>query len=679
MCNNKKAVFGLMAWFVLTIGLLNAQQEFHICGCHAKTKEFFDTAPQVVNRIEIQDVYSTTVQHVLDKLDEAEIYGLKVMCAETKSAPGSGPQLLEWHTRRFWTNWEVDSVIFEHARGGRVIDFQAQDWDAWKVDCTAQEAGFMLEGPNPTCIRNDESLVCTLLLKIDEITTAPVCRFEIWKKRSGYTPQVAEFEIDGSDFEYINGYQEFCFSVGSWPTWKINYKLYWYGNVDLWCDYIDTRCPEINRLLAGEYVSDIKACANNFEMHPALEYYYLLDEPDIGNYAACRYVMDSMEVWGYKPTLQIHNYWYPDIDIYETYLDSVKPEWLLTDIYLWVHSEPITLQWRIDWLMDKYMEARKEAKARNVPLGIVVQAEGEYTSDHGGDPAGYLRLPTYYELRCNVWLGLALGAKAIWYYLYETLGDGQYWQCGLIDAGGIPREPIWSAAVDMKHILMNPFSGIGSKLLTLSSDTVFCNHDEEGIPNDCYIVSVSNDDTVQIGTLIEDTSAQDYFIIVNRSCQPGVEYRLVTIGIDKTRIYLKDEYTGQIIYPDFGPGDPLYFTLAFEAGQGRLFRIMNSFGDDGVQNKSANSVNDLTLAVHPTIANQYIKIQLRGIENYSTQPCRVEIYDAVGKMVKGFNAITSTIIWDGTDDLNRKLSKGIYFVRMSTHEQSQIKKVILLK
>jgi zinc protease len=61
------------------------------------------------------------------------------------------------------------------------------------------------------------------------------------------------------------------------------------------------------------------------------------------------------------------------------------------------------------------------------------------------------------------------------------------------------------------------------------------------------------------------------------------------------------------------------------------------------------------------------------------------IYDATGRMVKDFSRFTldalrpSLMSWDGTDKLNRKVSAGVYFVRLETKDFKAVEKIILLR
>lgn len=70
---------------------------------------------------------------------------------------------------------------------------------------------------------------------------------------------------------------------------------------------------------------------------------------------------------------------------------------------------------------------------------------------------------------------------------------------------------------------------------------------------------------------------------------------------------------------------------------------------------------------------------------HSAEGIELEIYDVSGRMVKSFNltsnilSLASAVSWSGTDQLDRPVPAGIYFVRLTTPGQTYTEKVILLK
>uniref|UniRef100_A0A7C4XTC2 T9SS type A sorting domain-containing protein n=1 Tax=candidate division WOR-3 bacterium TaxID=2052148 RepID=A0A7C4XTC2_UNCW3 len=71
-------------------------------------------------------------------------------------------------------------------------------------------------------------------------------------------------------------------------------------------------------------------------------------------------------------------------------------------------------------------------------------------------------------------------------------------------------------------------------------------------------------------------------------------------------------------------------------------------------------------------------------ENPKQRVAGIKIYDSSGRLVKSLKLSTrysllTTVIWDGTDNLGRRLPSGVYFVRLETDSFRQIEKVILLR
>jgi flagellar hook assembly protein FlgD len=63
----------------------------------------------------------------------------------------------------------------------------------------------------------------------------------------------------------------------------------------------------------------------------------------------------------------------------------------------------------------------------------------------------------------------------------------------------------------------------------------------------------------------------------------------------------------------------------------------------------------------------------------------LEIYDATGRLVKSFNLESSiqnqgsAVEWDGTDQIGRRLSSGVYFITLTSDNHSTTEKVLLVK
>ncbi len=85
-----------------------------------------------------------------------------------------------------------------------------------------------------------------------------------------------------------------------------------------------------------------------------------------------------------------------------------------------------------------------------------------------------------------------------------------------------------------------------------------------------------------------------------------------------------------------------------------------------------------TLKIFPNPFSKLTRISfgtVRGVES-----AELKIYDATGRVVKEFNhLIHNQIYWNGTDDFNRQLPSGVYFLKFETEDYSVTEKLLLIK
>ncbi len=99
----------------------------------------------------------------------------------------------------------------------------------------------------------------------------------------------------------------------------------------------------------------------------------------------------------------------------------------------------------------------------------------------------------------------------------------------------------------------------------------------------------------------------------------------------------------------------------------------------------------LTISPNPFRNHLIIKFEIRN-PKFETNPksqilnTKLQIYDATGRLVKSFNYQTiqpsdhpTTIVWNGTDDVGRKLPAGVYFVRLESEGIKQVEKVVKIE
>lgn len=185
-------------------------------------------------------------------------------------------------------------------------------------------------------------------------------------------------------------------------------------------------------------------------------------------------------------------------DATERYVDTVDPPELLVDYYPFRLSSWTAAA--LDTLKARFGMARTVSLAREVPLWCIVQAfAGRYWRD-----------PTPAEIRAQVHLALAHGAKGIYYYTYQSYlsyppGGGPPVETkGLVDLS-YRRTDKLTAVEDLNAKL----SSLSSTLLALTSKHVF----PGGSPAD-FVHSVSPSAGFFAGTFTH-TDGSRYLLLVN--------------------------------------------------------------------------------------------------------------------------------------------------------------------
>ncbi len=94
---------------------------------------------------------------------------------------------------------------------------------------------------------------------------------------------------------------------------------------------------------------------------------------------------------------------------------------------------------------------------------------------------------------------------------------------------------------------------------------------------------------------------------------------------------------------------------------------------------------DITnLTVYPNPFTKGTKILLPSID-LPGRDASLRIYDITGRLVKTFDLsifyslLSTSVVWDGTDDEGRNVSFGIYFCKFTTPEKTEVAKIIFLK
>ncbi len=118
-----------------------------------------------------------------------------------------------------------------------------------------------------------------------------------------------------------------------------------------------------------------------------------------------------------------------------------------------------------------------------------------------------------------------------------------------------------------------------------------------------------------------------------------------------------------------------------------LDSIMHFFGmTTGVEEVTKLDARTLFLNVAPNPFTKQTQIRYSTPDaEYSMENPTLTIYDVAGRVIRSFNPVSgiqnqeSVVVWDGTDQINRKLPNGVYFVKLQTGQYSEARKVLLVR
>lgn len=288
---------------------------------------------------------------VLNALSKAETESLKVILS--KAVPQSPPwRRLIWYTDLWHKLWESEEnqIYFSHHVGKVVLDTSASQNSAWVCSVDVHQPGVMQTGrwhwqlriPTNADFANDSiRYTARFWLKIDTFDVSSdtaVCRLVVCDPEYNPDSIFKDSVLRIRDFPAENQYCAFDLQFRKKPGSNdlIWYVIYWYGNVNLWADYVEVKDCYVDSLEKGYYNTKLNEIARLYSpsycQYKSLFRFYLRDEPYYGHFLANVYVMRFLnQELTYQKGIQALGA--GGKTFFQAYVDSVRPNELMFDYY----------------------------------------------------------------------------------------------------------------------------------------------------------------------------------------------------------------------------------------------------------------------------------------------------------------------------------------------------------
>ncbi len=387
-------------------------------------------------------------------------------------------------------------------------------------------------------------------------------------------------------------------------TVTTEYKIYWYGNRDIFVDRVMVYDERGRRVFENPVIRNmLQQEVQEAWVDTSLVYrWYLQDEPNsIDRFAVYREIdslisnvedtekrRPGMAVM-YRPNLREEFAYFADPAEFmqDWYTISPQRDTATFEAPCDFHSGD-TLSLQCAWLsLCSHLDQTKRVTLNNgKDFWVVAQALEQYYDNlyHA------LRMPTPNELACNVYLALAYGADGIIHFLYygsgcRTSEAGDDSVLGLLPrhacSTGVARDTTeqWrmlkgrSDEITKLGDCIHKLEWLGAGLNT-NTDTI----------GGCFVDSLKSDkyasDTAYIHlAFFEDDADTDYFMLVNRRCL-STEEQNVTVYVDSAEMadekrmwYVIDQYSQDTTFTGAING-VIPFTTHLDPGEGKLFKLV---------------------------------------------------------------------------------------------------------
>jgi len=193
---------------------------------------------------------------------------------------------------------------------------------------------------------------------------------------------------------------------------------------------------------------------------------------------------------------------------------------------------------------------------------------------HGSEKA---RDPKRSEIFAETFIALAHGAKGIVFYKYPSwYKDGEYKSTGLVDRFYNHNTEPWAEKWQAVHDVFAYLDSVGETLEDLDRKAAFCVAYEDGFWASGSVTDVeftdNAGDTIEVGQFT-DSSNDEYLILVNRHTDADLHINVET-DLNGANV-LRDIYTQEQFLSSTGN----FKGIPFDSGEGRVFRIEESFSD----------------------------------------------------------------------------------------------------